>query len=112
VDLARVAVRTRRPGEAAQLAAEARQAATTAGYSLLARLADAVKVDPAADPATGPLTAREYEVAKLIAEGATNRETAECLVIAPKTASAHVEHILAKLGVSRRTEIAAWVMRS
>ncbi|MFL5680342.1 MAG: LuxR C-terminal-related transcriptional regulator [Chloroflexota bacterium] len=31
------------------------------------------------------------------------------LTIAPKTASAHVEHILAKLGVTRRTEIATWV---
>jgi DNA-binding CsgD family transcriptional regulator len=55
-----------------------------------------------------PLTAREYAVAMLIAEGLTNSELADRLDIAPKTASAHVEHILAKLGVSRRTEIAAW----
>jgi len=66
-------------------------------------LADGIKLDPAADTASGPLTAREFEVARLIAEGATNREVAERLVISPKTASTHVEHILAKLGVSRRT---------
>jgi len=55
-----------------------------------------------------PLTVREFEVARLIAEGSTNAEIAEQLDIAPKTASAHVEHILAKLGVTRRAEIAAW----
>ena len=54
------------------------------------------------------MTAREFEVARLIAEGLTNAEIAERLDIAPKTASAHVEHILAKLGVTRRAEIAAW----
>jgi DNA-binding CsgD family transcriptional regulator len=55
-----------------------------------------------------PLTVREFEVARLIAEGMTNAEIAEALDIAPKTASSHVEHILAKLGVTRRAEIAAW----
>jgi DNA-binding CsgD family transcriptional regulator len=55
-----------------------------------------------------PLTVREFEVARLIADGLTNGEIAEQLDIAPKTASAHVEHILAKLGVTRRAEIAAW----
>jgi DNA-binding CsgD family transcriptional regulator len=55
------------------------------------------------------LTAPEFEVARLIAEGMTNAEIAGELEIAPKTAGAHVEHILAKLGVARRAEIAAWV---
>ena len=44
-----------------------------------------------------------------VATGATNREIAAALTIAPKTVAAHVEHILAKLGVSRRAQIAAWV---
>jgi len=56
-----------------------------------------------------PLTVREFEVARLIGEGRTNAEIAGELSIAPKTASAHVEHILAKLGVARRAEIATWV---
>jgi DNA-binding CsgD family transcriptional regulator len=55
-----------------------------------------------------PLTTREFEVARKIAEGLTNAELADELAISPKTASSHVEHILAKLGVSRRAEIAAW----
>ena len=56
-----------------------------------------------------PLTSREFEVARLIGEGMTNAEIADALDIAPKTASSHVEHILAKLGASRRAEIATWV---
>ena len=56
-----------------------------------------------------PLTVREFEVARKIAEGLTNAAIAEELFVSPKTVSAHVEHILAKLGASRRTEIAAWV---
>lgn len=55
-----------------------------------------------------PLTSREFEVARLIGLGLTNGEIATELSIAPKTASSHVEHILAKLGVTRRAEIAAW----
>ena len=56
-----------------------------------------------------PLTAREYEVARLVADGATNPEIAEALDVATKTVAAHIEHILAKLGAGRRAEIAAWV---
>jgi DNA-binding CsgD family transcriptional regulator/tetratricopeptide (TPR) repeat protein len=55
-----------------------------------------------------PLTAREFEVARLIAEGMTNAAIAGELVLSPKTVSAHVEHILAKLDATRRAEIAAW----
>ena len=62
----------------------------------------------AVDEPWRPLTAREFDVARLISEGLTNAEIAESLGIAPKTASSHVEHILAKLGASRRAEIATW----
>ncbi|MCX5533685.1 LuxR C-terminal-related transcriptional regulator [Streptomyces sp. NBC_00006] len=53
------------------------------------------------------LTPREREVASLVADGLTNREIAERLVISKRTADAHVEHILTKLGVGTRTQIAA-----
>ncbi len=56
-----------------------------------------------------PLTAREFEVARLVAGGRTNAEIAVELGLSPKTVGAHVEHILGKLGAGRRAEIAAWV---
>ena len=56
-----------------------------------------------------PLTAREFEVARLVAEGMTNAAIGERAGLSPRTVGAHVEHILAKLGFTRRAEIAAWV---
>ena len=48
----------------------------------------------------------------LVAEGLTNAELAERLYISPRTAGVHVSNILAKLGMSSRTEAAAWAVRS
>jgi DNA-binding CsgD family transcriptional regulator len=61
--------------------------------------------------ATDPLTAREREVALLVAAGRTNRQIAETLVVSERTAANHVQHILTKLGFSRRGELAAWMAR-
>jgi len=55
------------------------------------------------------LTRRERETAQLVAEGRTNKEIAAALVIAQRTAEAHVENILVKLGFTSRAQIAAWV---
>ena len=60
--------------------------------------------------AAGPLTPREREVAQLVAEGLSNGEVAKRLFISTKTASVHVSNILGKLGMSSRTEIAAWAV--
>ncbi|MBZ4014741.1 LuxR C-terminal-related transcriptional regulator [Streptomyces purpurogeneiscleroticus] len=51
------------------------------------------------------LTNRERQVAALVAEGLTNRQIAERLVVSKRTADAHVEHILNKLGLTSRTQI-------
>jgi DNA-binding NarL/FixJ family response regulator len=50
-------------------------------------------------------------VAALIETGLSNREIAERLVIAKRTADGHVERILAKLGFSSRVQVAAWMAR-
>jgi non-specific serine/threonine protein kinase len=53
------------------------------------------------------LTAREREVASLVADGLTNKDIAAQLVVSKRTVDAHVEHILGKLGFSSRVQIAA-----
>jgi non-specific serine/threonine protein kinase len=52
------------------------------------------------------LTPREAEVARLVAEGLSNRAIAEHLHISERTAEAHVQHILSKLGLGKRTQVA------
>jgi pimeloyl-ACP methyl ester carboxylesterase/DNA-binding CsgD family transcriptional regulator len=60
----------------------------------------------------GPLTAREFQVADLIAEGLTNAEIARALRVSVRTVDAHVEHVRTKLGVRARTQIAVWARRA
>jgi DNA-binding NarL/FixJ family response regulator len=60
-------------------------------------------------PETATLSKRELEVADLVAAGLTDREIAARLVISPRTAESHVQHILTKLGFRSRSQIAAWV---
>jgi DNA-binding NarL/FixJ family response regulator len=58
------------------------------------------------DGPLGALTAREREIAMLVADGRTNREVAEQLVLSAKTIEAHLRNIYAKLGVRSRVELA------
>jgi predicted ATPase/DNA-binding CsgD family transcriptional regulator len=60
-------------------------------------------------PFTQRLTQRESEISQLIAGGLTNRQIAGLLFIAQRTVDTHVGHILAKLGCSNRTQVAALV---
>jgi DNA-binding CsgD family transcriptional regulator len=68
-----------------------------------------VKTNGLAPVNTNLLTARERQVALLTAQGRTNREIAEALVITERTAATHGDHIRAKLGLRSRAEIVAWV---
>jgi DNA-binding CsgD family transcriptional regulator len=112
VDLAQCLVRSNRYAEAVTIGTEARSLAKKLEAPALAERAEAVlrmaRGHAPDDEPWRPLTSREFEVARLIGEGMTNAEIADALDIAPKTASSHVEHILAKLGASRRAEIATW----
>jgi len=112
LDLAAALLRSSKFVEATKLINDVRAAASELQSApLLARaeqLARTAKGRGAEQDPWHPLTTREFEVARKIAEGLTNSELADALSISPKTASSHVEHILAKLGVSRRAEIAAW----
>jgi ATP/maltotriose-dependent transcriptional regulator MalT len=67
---------------------------------------------PPSPPVDMPLTGRQYEVAELITRGLTNDQIAEALVISPSTARAHIEHILERLDLHSRAQIAAWIAQS
>jgi predicted ATPase/DNA-binding CsgD family transcriptional regulator len=66
-------------------------------------------IDPREAVPLGSLTRREREIAELITRGLSNKEIARHLVISPRTAEGHIEHILTKLGFTSRAQVAAWV---
>lgn len=89
---------TPRPGDGVSVAQAARLV-----------LAERPQSSGTAAPDT-PLTKQELQVAQLIAQGKTNKEIADSLVIAYRTAETHVGHILTKLGFTSRSQIATWVV--
>ena len=89
--------------------------AVAAGRSLLdpevtAKVLERLRAGPAG-AGEPPLTDREQEILRLIADGATNREIGERLYLAEKTVRNYVSGLLAKLGVQRRSEAAAYAAR-
>jgi DNA-binding NarL/FixJ family response regulator len=73
----------------------------------------AARRDPAEPPpALAELTEREREVTRLVAEGLTNREIADRLVISPLTAKTHVSNVLRKLGCRDRAALVALAYES
>jgi two-component system response regulator DevR len=85
------------------------------GESLLdpavtARVLDRLRRGPDDDELKG-LTKQERRILELIAEGLTNRQIAERMYLAEKTVKNYVSNLLAKLGMSRRTEVAAYGAR-
>lgn len=73
-------------------------------------LMEAMRQPSRSDPAS-ELTAREREVLVLVAQGHANKEIARRLDISERTARTHVSHILAKLGLTSRTQAALWAVR-
>ena len=62
-------------------------------------------------PTEDPLTAREVEILKLVAQGLPNQEIAETLVISERTVRTHVTNILSKLHLANRTQAALYALR-
>jgi DNA-binding NarL/FixJ family response regulator len=77
--------------------------------AVAARLVDALASDHRPEQ---PLTAREQDVLDLVARGYANKRIARELGIAEKTVKTHVSHVLAKLGVSDRTQAALYATRA
>ena len=87
-----------------------------AGQSLLdptmtATLLRRIREGSTEDERLGTLTEQERKVLHLLAEGRTNRQIADELFLAEKTVKNYVSNLLAKLGMSRRTEAAVWAAR-
>jgi two-component system response regulator DevR len=86
------------------------------GQSLLdsavtARVLDRLRQGPAVDERLAHLTEQEMRVLELMAEGLTNRAIGERLHLAEKTVKNYVTSVLAKMGMSRRTEAAVYAAR-
>ncbi|KAB2582114.1 protein kinase [Rhodococcus erythropolis] len=98
-------------GERSFLAARHKGAGMGFNAAIDYALGEITKATRAASPSTRP-TKREREVAKLVSQGLTNKEIAAHLVISPRTAQGHVEHLLMKLGFTSRAQIAVWFAES
>jgi len=92
----------------AELVEAVRHAASGRVY-VATQLADAAPRAGAGDH-TGPLTARELQVLRLIALGHTNREIAAQLVLSVRTVESHRAHIQAKLGRSSRADLVRYAL--
>ena len=108
--------------QAAQIGDERFQAAWAAGRELPLEEAIELAADLRAEPSTASdrsaspqtssgLSARELEVLRLVAQGHTDREIADALLISRRTATTHLTHILDKLGLDSRTAAATYAVR-
>ena len=102
-----------RPGDRAAAAGLAATAAAQAGELGMGPIAARIAALAASLDEPHPvLTPRERQVAELVAGGLTNREIAGQLFVSERTAQNHVQHILTKLNLPNRGQIALWVERS
>jgi DNA-binding CsgD family transcriptional regulator len=101
--------------EALVLATDAERTAAELGMQPLREkaqvLAESLRV-PSSDTARSGLSRREDEVAALIGRGLTNRQIADVLHLSERTVESHVQHILTKLGLQNRSQVASWVTRT
>jgi DNA-binding NarL/FixJ family response regulator len=98
-------------GHSSGVAALAAAAAQRAGEAVTCILAAAGhRVAPSRHEQVGGLSEREVEVLRLLARGHSTKQIAAALVISPKTADHHIQHIYTKIGVSTRAGATLYAM--
>lgn len=81
--------------------------------TVMRKLMNQVAAEPVVRPSSAPeLTERELEVLRLVAEGLSNREIADRLVISEKTVKTHVSSLLSKLNLEDRTRLAIYAIKN
>ncbi len=78
-------------------------------YELEQSLARTARPPASAGASSAPLTRRELEIARLIAQGRTTRQIATTLFISDRTVQTHVTNMLNKLGLNSRIQLSRWV---
>lgn len=109
--LAKIGERDRARREAAEATQALRQlgaaGAAESGDALVAELEAPEQVAPTPAPASGPLTPRQLEILRLVAQGASNAEIARRLALSEHTVKRHVANLLTRLGLKTRAAAAA-----
>ena len=112
VELAAALTRRQAPGDRDQalalLGAAAGEAELLGMVPFTERIGQLRAQRPTAAVGDSPLSPRELEVARLVGRGLTNKEIGQNLYVSELTAENHVQHILTKLGLRNRSQIAAW----
>ena len=99
------------PEELVRAIREVHQGRSMLDSSVARKVLEQLSRPPGRPPTSEPLTEREIEVLRLIAQGMSNREMADKLVISVATVRAHVSSILSKLQLASRTQAALYALR-
>ena len=99
------------PGQLVQAIRDVFQGQTSLSPVIARMLIEEIKAESDLPISEDPLTDREVEVLKLVAQGQTNRDIAERLVVSEGTVGTHISNILEKLHLANRTQAALYALR-